>query len=157
MPGLVPPRTELSPLWKPPWLWAWSQNPESEERPPHKAMIPSSPGGVQDRGRSRGQLQRDSHLKSQALAKQTSLKEGEERGGQGRSWQEPRGGRKQETIKEKSNPGLGLAEAKGPCRLRWRRLPGADGASAQLPAAPRPWAVGVLMPLQILCLFSLAL
>lgn len=88
---------------------------------------------------------------SQLLADQSSLKEGEERGGQGWSWQEPRGGRKQETIKEKSNPGLGLAEAMGPCRLSsgWHGggFLGADGAPDQLPGALWPWAVGVLKPL----------
>ena len=67
------------------------------------------------------------------------MKEGEKRGGQGWNWQEPKGGRKQETIKEKSNPGLGLAQATEPCRLssgcsRGGFL-GVDGAPALLPVS----------------------
>lgn len=60
---------------------------------------------------------------------QSSLKGGEEQGGPGWSWQEPRGGRKQETIKEKFNPGLGLAQVTETCMLSsgWRRLSGDCG------------------------------
>ena len=64
-----------------------------------------------------GALWGGSHLESPPPSGQSSLKAGEKQGGQGWSWQEPRGGRKQETIKEKSIPGRGLAQATGPCRL----------------------------------------
>lgn len=60
---------------------------------------------------------------------------GEERQGQGCSWQEPRGGRKQETIKEKSNPGLGLAEAMG------QRLSSGWGGGGSCPAPCCPVAL----------------
>lgn len=51
---------------------------------------------------------------SQPLVDQSSLKEGEERRGQGWSWQEPRGGRKQETIKEKPTQAWGWPRPWGP-------------------------------------------
>lgn len=69
-------------------------------------------------------LQGDTRLKAQPLIDQSSLGGGwggagvGQQGGQGWScWQERRGGRKQETIKEKFNPGLGLAQVTEPCRL----------------------------------------
>lgn len=61
---------------------------------PRNALTPNSPGGVRDRDRSWGQFRGDSHLESQPLVGQSSLQEDEGRGGQGWSWQEPRGGRK---------------------------------------------------------------
>lgn len=92
---------------------AWGQNPDPKESPP--AMPPSSQGGVQGRAKvaPRGHS-------SQSRASDGSELFGEgggEQGGQGWSWQERSGGRKQETIKEKFNPGLGLAQVTEPCRL----------------------------------------
>ena len=87
-----------------------------------------------------GELWGSSHLESQPLSGQSSLKAGEKRGGQGWSWQEPRGGRKQETIKEKSIPGRGLAQATGPCRLTSGRHGGGFlGVDAACPTPCLPW------------------
>lgn len=99
---------------------------------------PSSHGGGQGGGRSWGALG-GSHLESPPPSGQSSLKAGEKPGGQGWSWQEPRGGRKQETIKEKSIPGRGLAQATGPCRLTSGRHGGGFlGADAACPTPCLP-------------------
>lgn len=110
----VPATTGLSPLWKPPWPRAWSQNRDPKESPPVRPCPPTPKEGF--KAEAGGSSER-THLKSQPLRGRSSLKRAGVRPGQGWSWQEPRGGRKQETIKEESNPGLGLAQATGACRL----------------------------------------
>lgn len=93
---------------------AWGQNPDPKESPPARWGAAPKVGSeaaarVAPRGHSSQSPASDGSELSGGV--------GGEQGGQGWSWQEHRGGRKQETIKEKFNPGLGLAQVREPCKL----------------------------------------
>lgn len=114
-----------------------TKNPDPQRSPrvgPYHPVPTEGTKAEAGAGGTLGALWGSSHLESQPPSGQSSLKAGEKRGGQGWSWQEPRGGRKQETIKEKSIPVRGLAQAIGPCRLTsGRHRGGFVGADAACP------------------------
>lgn len=107
--GLVPASTGCHTLENP-GASARGQNPDQRKIPQQ-----GSQGGVHGRGKgAKVAPEGHTHRKAQPLMGGGG---GGKSNGRGWSWQARRGGRKQETIKEKWNPGLGSAGVMEPCRL----------------------------------------